>query len=428
MLTNLRLRDVGPATRLEIELSDRLNLFTGDNGLGKSFILDIAWWALAGEWPGPPALPRGGAAAAQIEFLLNGRSHPPKKPTKSGFNLSRQEWTRRPSLIREPRLAIYARVDGGFSIFDPARGYITHRVISPHRPMEMVLETGSFHFTAEEVLHGKDVAGHTICNGLIRDWVSWQNQPKSSPFDVLRAVIAGLASSPDEPIGIGSPVRTSPVDVKDIPTLTMAYGDVPVTHVSAAMRRIASFAYLLTWVWDEHKRASEMLGREPAKDLTLILDEVELHLHPRWQRTLLPSVLDVGNALKAEVDLQVLATTHAPLVLASIESRFDEEHDSLFLFELEQGGKDVSLQKLKWAKQGDAAAWLTSPVFGLEQARSREAEEAIEAAKAFIRQERSSLPAGLKTRAQIDNRLRKLLAGQDPFLIRWSISTEAQGK
>ena len=33
MLTSLKLRDIGPAPSLGIELADRLNLFTGDNGL-----------------------------------------------------------------------------------------------------------------------------------------------------------------------------------------------------------------------------------------------------------------------------------------------------------------------------------------------------------------------------------------------------------
>jgi AAA domain, putative AbiEii toxin, Type IV TA system/AAA domain len=425
MLTSLRLRDVGPAPKFEIELSDRLNLFTGDNGLGKSFILDIAWWALAGDWAGPPAWPRRDEAAHPlIEFCLYGKSGPAKRPTKSGFSFDRQEWTRKPDLTAVPRLAIYARIDGGFSIYDPARRYIIHRIISPHRPIEMVLQSGSFHFTHEEVWRGKDEGGHTICNGLIRDLVSWQTQPKMTPFAAFCSVIGSLASSPEEPIGIGSPIRISPLNVQDVPTLTMPYGEVPLVHASAAMKRVANFAYLLTWAWDEHKRASEMLRHEPANYITLLVDEVELHLHPRWQRTLLPSLMDVGNALKAEVELQVLATTHAPLVLASIESRFDEERDSLFLFELEEGGTNVSLQKLPWAKHGDAVAWLTSPVFGLEQARSREAESAIEAAEAFMRGDVKKLPAGLKTKAGIQKALEKSLAGMDPFWPRWIVETK----
>jgi len=58
MLKSLKLRDIGPAPRLIVELADRLNIFTGDNGLGKTFILDIAWWALTGDWAGLPAWPR----------------------------------------------------------------------------------------------------------------------------------------------------------------------------------------------------------------------------------------------------------------------------------------------------------------------------------------------------------------------------------
>ncbi len=33
-------------------LTDRLNIFTGDHGLDKSFVLDLAWWALTETWFG----------------------------------------------------------------------------------------------------------------------------------------------------------------------------------------------------------------------------------------------------------------------------------------------------------------------------------------------------------------------------------------
>ncbi len=36
MLRSLHMKDVGPAARLDLELGERLNLLTGDNGLGKS--------------------------------------------------------------------------------------------------------------------------------------------------------------------------------------------------------------------------------------------------------------------------------------------------------------------------------------------------------------------------------------------------------
>jgi hypothetical protein len=425
MLSSLQLRHVGPAPSFSIEFSDRLNLFTGDNGLGKSFILDIAWWALTEDWAGPPAWPRREEGVQpQIEFCVLDHSGLRKKPIKSYFNFSRQEWLRKRFFPAIPELVIYAQVDGGFSVWDSARTNMIPGLVVAIRVRDFSFRPGVFHFSHETLWNGLTNSEFTFCNGLIRDWVTWQNQPKTSPFDVLNSVVASLAPYPEEPIEIGSPVRLSVADVRDIPTLTMPYGEVPLVHASAAMKRILSFAYLLTWTWDEHKRASQAIRQEPAKNIVLLVDEVELHLHPRWQRTLLPSLLEVGKALKADVDLQILATTHAPLVLASVEPSFDEERDSLFLFELDKGAKEVSLRKLPWTKQGDAVGWLTSPVFGLDQARSREAENAIEAAEAFMRGDLDKLPDGLKTKRAIHDALKRTLPGLDPFWPRWIVEVK----
>ncbi len=46
MIKHLKMSNVGPAPVLELEFGERLNLLTGDNGLGKSFLLAIIWWSL----------------------------------------------------------------------------------------------------------------------------------------------------------------------------------------------------------------------------------------------------------------------------------------------------------------------------------------------------------------------------------------------
>jgi DNA repair ATPase RecN len=71
MLKSLHLRHVGSAPQLDMELADRLNIITGDNGLGKSFLLDVAWWALTGTWVDQFALPRREEPGQpQIRFQL----------------------------------------------------------------------------------------------------------------------------------------------------------------------------------------------------------------------------------------------------------------------------------------------------------------------------------------------------------------------
>ena len=355
---------------------------------------------------------------------MTGKNDRLRPPISCRFDFQRQRWTRPLEEIGGPGLIIYARVDGGFSVWDPARQYT---ILEPNRstgePLHGALQS-SFHFTVATLWNGLTFSSATLCNGLIRDWVAWQNQPATTPFNILKNVVRSLAPSPDEPIEIGPPVRLSTLDVRDVPTLTLPYGDVPVVHASAGMKRIISFAYLLTWAWDEHKRAARLRKLEQAKHILFLVDELESHLHPRWQRTLLPSVLKVAESLDAELDLQILATTHAPLVLASVEPYWDESRDSLFVFEYDPKTKKVSLRSLDWAKQGDAVGWLTSPVFGLEQARSWEAEIAIEAAEAFMAGDKGTLPQGMKTRAAIQRRLEQVLPGLDPFWPRWIVGVK----
>jgi len=134
----------------------------------------------------------------------------------------------------------------------------------------------------------------------------------------------------------------------------------------------------------------------PLLDSTLF-DEVEAHLHPQRQRILLPALLRaVKSRLLCGTDtpVQIIATTHAPLALASVEPHFAEKPDRLFSFELRDGG--VRLQPVKWAPQGDALNWLVSETFGLKQARSVEGERAVEAVQAWMRGDHAALPRFLE--------------------------------
>ena len=66
MLKELHLKQVGTAPQFDVEFADRLNLFTGDNGLGKTFLLDVAWWVLTGKWADSPAWPQQGAGGTHL--------------------------------------------------------------------------------------------------------------------------------------------------------------------------------------------------------------------------------------------------------------------------------------------------------------------------------------------------------------------------
>lgn len=427
MIRELHLKRVGPAPEFNVAFADRLNLFTGDNGLGKTFLLDIVWWALTGTWAGDPAWPqRGKGVAAEISYHLIGKTGPTKDATNSRFDFVHQIWPRPKARPVMPGVVIYVRVDGSFSVWDPARNYWKafqiKGVDQPDRP-------SAYHFNPDNIWNGLQDDKKVLCNGLIRDWVTWQNQPdqdQASPFKLLSNVIEKLSPNPTEWMKPGKPTRVSLEDVRDIPTIELPYAIIPVTQVSAGMKRILGLAYLLVWTWYEHIQASELLNQSPTDTLILLMDEVESHLHPQWQRSILPAMLGVATGLKKKIKTQVVATTHSPLILASIETYFDEKKDKLFRFALEK--RDVTLDEIPWAKQGDVVGWLTSEVFGLKQARSKDAETAIEAAETFMRHEMQSLPDNLKTREQIHKELQRVLAGHDPFWPRWIVHGMEDGK
>jgi hypothetical protein len=196
------------------------------------------------------------------------------------------------------------------------------------------------------------------------------------------------------------------------------------------MRRVIGLAYLLVWAFNEHVLAATVVRKDPERRMVLLFDEPETHLHPKWQRLLLPALLratgDLLGSGQAAPSVQVLVATHAPLVLASLEPLFDTKKDALFeLSDVAADGKagPVELRRLPWQRYGDATGWLTSEVFDMKSARSQEAEQALQQAAVALQQPEF----GSAQARQLDERLRGLLPDTDPFWLNWRFVAEKRG-
>ncbi|MBI3268539.1 MAG: ATP-binding protein [Planctomycetes bacterium] len=404
-------------------MAERLNLIAGDNGLGKSFLLDVAWWALTGTWVGLPALGRRtDENNPSIEWEVV-HDWPVSKSGRSEIRRGEPPdfWPRSPDSIVKPGVVLYARVDGSFAVADPARNFFKRKFSPPMPTREGPDPPAAFHFRKEDVWDGLSLQPpYKLCNGLLSDWVVWQNDlGDPGAFAALKRVLEVLSPDPKERILPGDrPVKLSPTDARPIPTLQLPYGTIPIVHASAGMQRILALAYLLVWAWTEHRSACATLGEAPLERMILLVDEVEAHLHPQWQRLLLPALLTVASELDPRLRTQILATTHSPLVLASAEPHFQEDKDRLFVVALGED-RQVTVTAQRWERMGHATDWLESEVFGLVQARSKEAEDAIAIAEAFLRGEQVRL-----TRAEIDASLRRVLPGDDEFWPRWIVRAQ----
>ena len=424
-LTYLEIQGVGAAKKLCFEPAERLSLITGDNGLGKTFLLECAWWALTGQWANLPAYPTQTASDDEpvITFQISGDSESDTESISYDWQLQRWNEIKNRSTI--PGLLIYARVDGSFAVWDTAKQYLS----SSSRIKNIDKKPLPFVFTKDELWNGqKDENGNTFINGLLRDWIQWQSRPDKYPFNTLVKVLARLSPPEEGDLGIlkpGEPVRL-PYDAREIPTIEHPYGTVPIIHASAGVQRIITMAYLIVWAYEEHKIQSKLIRREPQKRMVILVDELEAHLHPQWQRAILPALLDVRDDLASDLQVQIMVATHSPLVMASVEPRFDETVDKLFSLELVKSdllGNEVQIEELPFIRQGVVDSWLMSDVFKLRHARSLEAEKAIEAAKVL---QLSDNPNSEDV-ARVSNDLARYLSEDDRFWPRWVYFAEQHG-
>ena len=127
MLERLQLRNVGPAPAMALEFAPRINLITGDNGLGKSFLLDVAWWALTRRWPrdlnprltsGYPARPTNVRETASLSLTVRTATKD-SRSYESTYSPLDEGWPGQPGRPYIAGLVVYAHADGGFSVWDP---------------------------------------------------------------------------------------------------------------------------------------------------------------------------------------------------------------------------------------------------------------------------------------------------------------------
>ena len=267
----------------------------------------------------------------------------------------------------------YAHADGSVSVWDPLRNYPGEIGFADggakrfygdgeRRPAYVLSEAEVWHGLWEES-YGRPMP---ICNGLLFDWSSWIREQDRSKADAMQAALDALSPVGGDTLRVGSVRRLSVRDSRDIPTIQTTWaGDVPILHAAAGIRRACALAYVLTWAWTNTASWANHIGEPTTRSIIMLFDEVESHLHPRWQRTILGSLRNLSSTLLDGARLQIVVTTHSPLVMASAEAWFDSEQDAWFDLDLEGDPPRAVLRERHYLRHGGAGAWLTSEAFDL---------------------------------------------------------------
>lgn len=425
MIKKLTVTNVGPSKQLNLSFGPRLNVITGDNGLGKSFLLDLIWFAMTRQWPGlvnshlnngTVARPNNILLPSYIEAVIKGVQKDAKVATS--FSADENRWIFKKGKPVSPGLVFYLMADGSFAVWDSERNRRSADYESP--PPAFVL-------TNKQVFDGLDKAeGGKLCNGLIADWATWSDSWNFKELaEQMNAVLQALSPTGEDYVA-GQPVRIDIDDTRRVPTIRMPYGvEVPITQASSGIKKIAELAYMLVWSVNEHSEIVKLKGKSIDTRITVLIDEIESHLHPRWQRSIVPAILQAIDVIYSkagsQVNTQLFLTTHSPLVMSSIEGKFESKQDKWFDLDLTNG--EVILSDREYNPMGSIENWLTSEAFDLKTSYSVDVEVVLQKAKELLRNDRfkrSELKA-------ITAELSKVLPQMDPYWISWNAELDRRG-
>ena len=377
-LSSVSLRNIGPFTELDIELADDWNILLGDNGTGKSTVLRAIALGLCGD--------DSRALAAGRRLLRNGAQSGEIKLTLGRTTLETR-------LVRERgRVRVIARQitpaqTGEWLVlgFPPVRGLSTVAA-SEHAALPDTRRIA----TIEDILPLVTGAVDTRFDDLsqwVRNELLRTDSGRETPSAVAR-VFSVLSR-----LGDGSDYRLDHVDEETLDVVVATpHGRVALPLLSQGTSSILSWTGTLVSRLEDLRRNA---AREPSLAIVLV-DELDAHLHPAWQRRIMRAVTDeFGN------EIQIVATTHAPLVVGSMDRgklwRFQSGDDT----RVEVGELPIDVRGLR------ADQILVGPAFGtssrdLDTERLIDAYEALALLDEPTQQQRAELA---RLAAELDIRL-----------------------
>ena len=115
---------------------------------------------------------------------------------------------------------------------------------------------------------------------------------------------------------IGKPVEFKMQ--RDPLAVQLQIGDeiVPLVGLADGLKAMIALLADVLMRLDKAPWAADITGPLTARPMILLLDEIDIHLHPKWQRKILP-VLQ-----KTFSNAQIFVSTHSPFVVGSVDDAF----------------------------------------------------------------------------------------------------------
>jgi predicted ATP-binding protein involved in virulence len=377
-IRTLKLERFRGARNLSLDLDERLNLFVGMNGAGKSSILEatailLSWMANRIKHPGASGRPiteediSNGQSSGNLEISVTARDQEiawnisrvrkgySRKDAISGLS-SMTEWTRR---INEEITEKKGRVNLPLLAYYPV-----NRVV-----LDIPLRIKSRH--SFDLLAAYDESLTSGAN--FRTFFEWfreredlENEARRDQMPILPDVSA--AAFPDPQLEAVRRALTS--FMPDFSHLTVRRNplrmEVEKRGERLTVNQLSDGEKCLMALVGDLARRLAIANPERENPLEgegiVLVDEIDLHLHPLWQRMVVPNLLSVFT------NCQFLITTHSPHVITHVKPA------SLFLLSMTEKG--LKMERAS-ASYGLTVERILADLMGVENTRPAEVVEKL---------------------------------------------------
>ena len=356
-ISKLRFSNVGPFDEIEIEFDPQVNVFVGPNNSGKSTALWVLGDVAVYPFTFPRKLLRHGKVAefelhirSDSEYAFNGQL-PSRTIQSHHFDDSEEYWTVE---LFPGHVSFLAMI--GYSKFIPAlrrstdyrspgptpshrrdneRGYqhLPHRLVrrwrieekqpdpelatgftSPTPRLTGILEEEqSYTELTKRLTLASDNASLVSDEAVIQEIIDLDYRSYLRNDPARRNIVVQIGEIASE-ITDGFPIQFSGVGEDDdgfFPEFSTVDGFVPLNTLSQGTQSIVQWLAHLLIGYAAYYDFPKTLKDKPG---VLIVDEIDAHLHPSWQRRIIPTLT------KHFPSLQIFCSTHSPLMLAGLKA------------------------------------------------------------------------------------------------------------
>lgn len=393
-LLKLSLENIGPFDRAELQFLENpedpspVAIITGINGTGKSILVD----AIRGIFGEDYATLERRIWRENISFQIDATFYCDGKlrnvSCDRGASKEMGQYVLRPNNSRS--------IDSRASVLQRAfraGNDCPHWIVNYWRP---TLGQGLYEIPALKAPnHQRFLAGSlqgTLLNAEITELITYYDYLRSSGDPSEKATGQAFYELASKIVRLGlldgelQPVKRSTL----MPMILQSGHVVPIANISSGnVNMIQRMVSILGKMFSVHtllKTNPKEAHRIPG---ILLIDEIENHLHPLWQKRFLPGIRDIFP------NLQIILTTHSPFVLASIPDarvfvcKYDRAHRNCIVVDESDDYSNKPIEEI-----------LLTPAFDATQPWSSEISELVERHKQALQSqdeaERRRIEAKLK--------------------------------